>query len=311
MYTGTDFWKNYATEFYDPQLIADWEQQVERTSIPSIKGDLQLEVYDTGDPTRPTLVFAHGIAGYARLLLPFLMPLFKRGYNIVAPDLEGYGYNGRTRGDFTWDTHLQNLCDAVIYARQRFEGPIYLGGASMGGPLAYATDARYHCADGLVCWCLFDFADREFMTKETNTGRLTYVLMPFLRLSSVLLGKIRVPTEWFVSYDTLTADPTFNDMVRQDPQSGTRISLRGAISLVTQSKPDLPHAEYTKPVLVCQPSADQMTPHRYTQRVYDALASPQKRLVDFEGGHFPTTVPPCERWADVVDDFLKGLQTKD
>ena len=62
--------------------------------------------------------------------------------------------------------HLENLKDTVEYARKRFTGKVFLGGGSMGGPLAYACDSRYNCSDGLICWCLWDISDKEFMINK-------------------------------------------------------------------------------------------------------------------------------------------------
>ncbi len=159
-YHGADFWKNYMVHWFGDELIDKWEKHVGQRQIDSVNGKINIEIYRNADPNKPTIVFSHGIAGYARLLTPFYIPLFEKGYNIIAPDLEGFGYNQGKKGDFTFDIHLENLKDTVYYARNHFKGKVYLGGASMGGPLAYATDARYNCADGLICWCLFDFADR-------------------------------------------------------------------------------------------------------------------------------------------------------
>lgn len=306
-YSGKDFWKNYMTNWFGEELINKWERNVEIKQITSTKGKINIEIYSNSNPENPAIVFSHGIAGYARILIPFLIPLFEKGYNIIAPDLEGYGYNKRTKGDFTWNTHLQNLKDTVNYAKTIFKGKVFLGGASMGGPLAYATDARFDCADGLICWCLWDFADREFMNKETNTKYLTYPLLPFLKISSAIFGKLRLKTYYFVSYDTLTDNPDFNKLLKTDPQAGTLISLRGTTSLVTESKPDKFHSEYTKPILVCQPEQDKMTPSYYTKKTFERLNSSKKKYISFEGAHFPTDKETYKKWAVGVDLFIKKL----
>jgi pimeloyl-ACP methyl ester carboxylesterase len=305
-YQGKDFWKNYMEGWFGGELIEKWERTVKLQSINSIKGDIGLEIYDTGEKRNPTIVFAHGIAGYARLLLPFLMPLYEKGFNIIAPDLEGFGYNSRVKGDFCWDEHLHNLKDAVGFARKLFGGQVYLGGGSMGGPLAYATDARYDCADGLICWCLWDFADREFIQNTSTTKKLTYPLIPIMNLASVFLGKLTFRTTRFVSYQALTSDARFNSLIMRDPQSGNTISLRGVLSLVLQSKPDLAHKEYQKPVLVCQPSGDEMTPSFYTQKVFDKLGSRKKRYAAFPGAHFPTEKTVYADWVKEVSDFVRA-----
>ncbi len=304
-YNGADFWKNYMVHWFGKDLIEKWEKHVERKQIDSVNGKINLEIYRNADPKKPTIVFSHGIAGYARLLTPFYIPLFEKGYNVVAPDLEGYGYNQRKKGDFTFDIHLENLKNTVDYARNNFEGKVYLGGASMGGPLAYASDARYNCADGLICWCLFDFADREFIKATSTTKELTFFLIPLMKLASKLFGKATFKTTRLVSYRTLTADQNFNSLIMNDPQSGKSISLRGALSLIIQAKPDLPHNKYEKPVLVCQPEDDEMTPAYFTKKVFKKLKSESKKYIHFEGAHFPKDKGSYIKWGEEVDRFIK------
>lgn len=305
MYSKGHFWKNYMMNWFGSELIGKWEKHARVEQIASVNGPINLEIYRNSDIEKPVIVFTHGIAGYARILLPFLMPLFEKGYHIIAPDLEGYGYNERLKGDFTWDIHLQNLKDCVDYARSQFKGKLFLGGASMGGPLAYSADARYDCADGLICWCLWDLAEKEFIRKETRAKGLSYTLMPFFRLLVRVLGKLRLKTYRFISYDTLSDSKSFNALVKSDPQAGTMISLRGALSLLTQSKPDKAHCEYEKPILVCQPEDDKMTPGFYTKRTFASIKSDKKQYCSFDGAHFPLDKSIYTKWAACVDAFIR------
>lgn len=309
MHQGDDFWKNYMERWFGEGLIADWEKNVKLDSIASNGRRINLEVYDTGNARAKTIVFAHGIAGYARLLLPLTIPLFKRGHNLVVPDLQGYGYNEGLKGDFEWNAHVQNLMDAVDYAGERFNGKPFLGGASMGGPLAYAAASKItDRVDGLICWCLWDFSDKEFMVKETNTGYFTYPLMPLFWLASKLFGRLRLKTYSLISYDTLTDSKEMNDLVKLDPQAGTHITLRGAASLILQSKPELRHEDFRLPVLIVQPGADRMTPKVYSERVYEKLGSKIKEYVELEGAaHFPTERRYYELWESAVNAFLKRV----
>jgi pimeloyl-ACP methyl ester carboxylesterase len=306
-YEREEFWKNYMLRWFGEDLIDKWVRYAELTTIDSVNGPINAEVYRADDSSSPTVVFSHGIAGYARLLLPFIIPLLEKGYNVVAPDLEGFGYNGRRKGDFCWDEHLENLRDTVALTRTLFSGPVYLGGGSMGGPLAYAADARYNCADGLICWCLWDFADREFIKDSSTMGRATFVLMPLLRVISVLFGKLPFKTTRFVPYRALTADPEFNELIMRDPQAGNRTTLRGALSMILDSKPDVDHSAYEKPVLVCNPELDEMTKNIYTKRVFDKLKSKNKKYAGFQTAHFPLDRQSFLAWADDVDAFIRDI----
>lgn len=308
MHTGPDYWKNYMDKWFGTELIEKWERYVSFDSMTSNGREVKLEVYETKDKSAPTIVFAHGIAGYARILLPFAIPLFEKGYNIVLPDMQGYGYNDGVKGDFEWNIHKENLKDAVRYAKERFNGPIFLGGASMGGPLAYAASCEIEGVRGLLCWCLWDFSDKEFMTKETTTKGLTYILLPVLKVVSKLIGRLRLKTYRFVSYDTLSDSQEFNDAVKKDPQAGTKITLKGAVSLITQSKPEIKHKDYQIPVLVAQPENDRMTPLHYIKKTFDELGTQTKKLVLIEKApHFPTYKEPYQIWTEEVDQFIKSL----
>jgi len=309
MYFGKDYWKNYMEKWFGRDLIEKWEKRVIVEEIQSNGKKINIEVYDTGNKNAPTIIFAHGIAGYARVLLPFTMPLFERGYNLVIPDMQGYGYNSGLKGDFEWNAHKQNLKDVIQYAKNKFHGKIVLGGGSMGGPLAYAASCESDKIDALICWCLWDFSDREFMLKETNTKSFTYLLIPLFKFLSIFMGKFRIKTYSLISYDTLTDSQEFNDMVKNDPQAGTHITLKGAASLILQSKPCKSHEDYDKPVLVLQPGNDKMTPKYYTEKVFRKLGSVNKKYVEIKGApHFPVEKRYYDEWAEEVDAFIKSIR---
>ena len=309
MFTGKDFWKNYMVQWFGEELIFKWEKIAQVDNIKSNNKNIHLEIYSNPDKDSPTIVFSHGIAGYARVLLPFIMPLFEKGYNFVVPDLQGYGYNEGLKGDFEWNAHVQNLVDTVEYAKKKFNGKIIIGGASMGGPLAYAASCMIpEKIDALICWCLWDFSDRKFMLKETNTGRFTYTLLPLFKLLSKLIGNVRIKTYSLISYDTLTSSREFNNLIKNDPQAGTYITIKGALSLILQSKPKIIHNEYNIPTLIVQPGEDRMTPKYYTKKTFDNIGSAKKRFIELEGAdHFPIENKYYMTWAAEVDRFIKEL----
>jgi alpha-beta hydrolase superfamily lysophospholipase len=308
MHWGKDYWKNYMERWFGKELIGKWEKYVIVEEIQSNDKKINIEIYDTGNKEATTIIFAHGIAGYARVLLPFTMPLFEKGYNLVIPDMQGYGYNNGLKGDFEWNAHKQNIKDTIQYTRTRFGGKVILGGASMGGPLAYAAACESEEIDALVCWCLWDFSDREFMLNETNTKKLTYLLIPVFKFISKFMGKVRIKTYRLVSYDTLTDSHEFNEIIKDDPQAGTHITLKGAVSLIIQSKPYKSHDDYIKPILVLQPEKDKMTPRHYTEKVFKKLGAANKKYVEIKDApHFPTEKKYYKQWAEEVDAFIKSI----
>lgn len=309
-YSRDDYWKNYMERWFGSELIGQFSSHGTRVDIPSNNKHIGLEILEV-DTAAPTLVFSHGIAGYARILLPFLIPLYRQGINIIAPDLEGYGYNGHQKGVFSWNHHVTNLTDTIRYAGDRFTGPLFVGGASMGGPLAYEAVSRTDCRiDGFVAWCLWNLNDPEFLEKETTFGKNLKLIIPFLKIASFLFGRLTVPADWAISYDTLTDDDEFNNLIRNDPQAGSRISLGAALSLVLQSRPSMDYASWKIPTLVFQPEADQMTPASYTRDTFAGLGSGKKDYVSIpDAAHFPTDPSVYSMWGDKVLAFIEEVST--
>lgn len=291
--------------WFGTELIEKWYKNAQQEMIISNGKEIHLEVYDTGNIQAPTLVFAHGIAGYARLLLPFIIPIYEKGYNIIAPDLEGYGYNNGKRGDFEWDIHLKNLRDTVIYARRKFSGKIILGGASMGGPLAYSAATRYGNIDALACYCLFDFSDQTFIKAVSKMGKYTYALLPLLKLIVKVFGKRQIKITRLISYEGLSV-PELINYIDSDPQAGVYITFSGALSLLLNSKPDLSYEMWNLPTLIVQPGSDTMTPPEFTLKIFKKLGSLNKKYVKLEGAiHFPVSKKYYTRWANEFDNFMK------
>lgn len=295
-------------EFYfGKDLIQFWEEQGQEEWIKSNDSDLHIEIYTHKDQVKPTLIFSHGIAGYARILLPFIKPLFEKGVNIIAPDLMGYGYNKGKRGKFEFNLHVENLGDTLKYATKNFEGKILLGGGSMGGPLAYCAGARYRDIDGLVCFCLFDFQDKEFIKDAARFGRYTPYVLTFLKKFRRIIGSVLIKNEKVISYDGLSISELV-DLIKEDPHSGAKLTINAAISLLTQSIPDIPYEQWKIPTLILQPGADRMTPPEYTRKVYEKLGSSHKKYVEIEGAeHYPTKREYYNIWASEVVDFIENL----
>jgi len=74
MFIGKEYWKNYMVNWFGKDLIEKWEDLATDNYIQSNEREVHLEVYDSGDPEATIIVFSHGMAGYARVLLPFVIP---------------------------------------------------------------------------------------------------------------------------------------------------------------------------------------------------------------------------------------------
>ena len=103
-----------------------------------VVGDYQIHLDRmTGTPsTATTVIMVHGGAGNGRLLLPFAIPLWERGFEVVAPDLPNYGRSIPGAEPITFDMWVRILSALVDQEHARGRR-VVLYGLSLGGMTSY------------------------------------------------------------------------------------------------------------------------------------------------------------------------------
>jgi alpha-beta hydrolase superfamily lysophospholipase len=231
--------------------------------LDSAGGRIHLDIYERWSE-RPVAVLSHGMAGYGRLLANVAWVLHRRGFNVVLPDLKGYGHNPGRRGGWRWGELVQNLLDACRWAEANVNPAVCLGGASMGGPLAYHAACRGEPVKALACYCLYDHTWPDLQRAISRFGPLTPVAGPAFRLLARLMPRLPLPATMIASYYTLSNDPAFNRTVRSDPMAGNVITLGAAVELIGTPLPIPFEAFDLVPILVLNPEEDEITPSRFT-----------------------------------------------
>ena len=271
------FGKN-VMEFAQKKLREEW--------IDSAGGKIHLDVFDN-EIAAPTIVFSHGMAGYGRLLIPYAHRLFSHGFNVILPDLKGYGHNKGQRGHWKWNDLVNNLVDTSHYAADRYKGDIFLAGGSMGGVVAYHAVCKGAPVKAVSCYCLFDFQDMELIKESSSYGPFTSLVKSSLMWLSKVAPNFSIPASSVSSYDNLSDNTEFNNLVKKDPLGGNKMTLSAAAEM-TSVVLTIPFEEFrTVPILVIQPREDKMTPAKFTKKAYDKLGTQNKKYVELEGrGHW-------------------------
>lgn len=265
--------------------------------IPSNTIGIHLDVYPQAASDAPVLVLAHGLLTYGKLLIPLARAFFEQGYTVICPDNAGNGFSGGVRGGQTVGEAAAVLVDATIWARQRFDGPIYLMGLSLGGALAYAAAAAGAPVSAISCLDLFTFDDPRSL-RELVARPETLAILPALRPLAALLGWVRVPVEWVHRIEESVA-PEERDQIQvllADPLPPRQITLRALISATT-TPPAVPLEHNTVPVLVLNQELDRVLSPAVTRTNFARLGGP-KRYVELPGRAHWSMQP--EFWAPIV-----------
>lgn len=282
---SSSYLMNYE-KFFGKNVIEFAQNEIQEDWIESADGEIHLDIF-TKDIEAPTIVFSHGMAGYGRLLIPYAYRLFSYGFNVILPDLKGYGHNKGQRGHWKWNNLVDNVVDTSKYAKNNFNGEIYLAGGSMGGVIAYHSVCKGAPVKAVACYCLFDFQDMELIKESSSYGPFTPLVKSSLTWLSRVVPNFSIPASSVSSYDNLSDSSEFNNLVKNDPLGGNKMTLTAAAEMTSVLLPIAFEYFDLVPILVIQPGADKMTPAKFTRRAYDKLGTKDKKYLELEDrGHW-------------------------
>ncbi|MDO9603277.1 alpha/beta hydrolase [Hydrogenophaga sp.] len=113
------------------------------------------------------LLLLHGAGGHSGALWPLAALAADRGFDVLAPDLPGYGLTEVPNpGAITYPHWVDCVADLLREQTAADARPLVLLGGSMGGLLGYSASARVPDAvDHLLVTCLLDCAILEKLSR--------------------------------------------------------------------------------------------------------------------------------------------------
>lgn len=258
---------------------------------------------------RVKVLLLHGGGGNGRVLLPLAALLYRMGYEVIAPDMPGYGltrYGKRSRA--TYDVWCRIASDIVNREHDHDARPVVVFGLSIGGMLAYLVAARNPRVRGLVATTLADvrsLAVRDAVSANLFLSRVGGALAQALWF---ITDHMALPIRFVAKMKYITNDPEFSKVFATDPLAGGgMMSFRFMRSLM-QMKPDKEPEDFDScPVLLAHPGLDPWTPLELSKGFYNRIAG-EKELVVLEGaGHFPYEEPGLTQLREALSRFLQRI----
>ncbi|MEU1954641.1 alpha/beta hydrolase [Nocardia rhamnosiphila] len=239
-------------------------------------------------PVRMLLV--HGAGGHAAAMWPFAVLAAGQGFEVVVPDLPGYG---RTRVPARRGVRYQDwvdcLTDLVRAEHAADPRPLVLLGASMGGMLAYEAAARTGLAAAVVATCLID---PRLPPVRSAIARHPWLGRHGARLLFPAVDNLMVPIRWMANMRAMSDNSALTRLVSTDPLGGgVRIPL-GFLRTYLTSVPHVEPENFTTcPVWLVHPGADTWTPPSSSAQFFERIAAPKKLTVLAGAGHYPIETP--------------------
>jgi len=303
---GYVYWKKYHTL----EVIKRSDQLRQVYTIRSTGVNLHIDTYEQTVDDAPVIIFNHGAGAYCRMYIPLALKLWDRGYTVILFDQKGQGFSGGTRGDYTINECQQNIVDVSRWAKNRFKGPVYLLGMSLGGALSYYAAAAGAPVKAIATLNLFDFSpghDALSLHKYVKSNHRPDT-HHFLKTSLNYLKPlqwVRLPMHLVGDFKNMIdeRDHSFQLKWANDPIPNRFITLR-ALSSFMQTPPRIPLGLNSIPVLVMNQQNDKMVDPAITKKNYDRLEGP-KKYHEIPFGHWSNQPEFIDEIVNASDKWFK------
>ena len=264
---------------------------------------VHLDRYTPDTAAKGTLILVHGAGGHGRLLAPLGQLAVTLGWNVIAPDLPGYGLTQVRRG---WKADYAEWPKLIADLACETKGPVVLMGLSVGGMTALRAAQLAPTVSGVIATTLIDLADRETFVHAARwpwLGRLSLLLM---RLP-LLFDRLAFPL-WIVTPLTkMTGDTVLRRWFIRDRLIGRRWVSGRFFRTLHQYRPDFPGMALHCPLLLVHPGADAWTPLSMSMPAYDAATQPKRLRSLSNGSHMPVEEPGRSELEGEVSQFLEAI----
>jgi alpha-beta hydrolase superfamily lysophospholipase len=305
-YAEVDHWRSYQ-EFLPERLrIAPGREPAEEWTRWR-DADIHLDRF--AQPDAPlTVMLLHGGGGCGRLLAPFGRLLYGHGYEVVAPDLPGYGLSVAPRSLFSYRAWVDCVVDLAAAETARTGRPVVLFGMSVGGYLAYLAAAQGRNVAGVMVTTLADPRLPIVRDQFARHPQLNRLLYPFLPAVSAIAGGVRLPIRWFANMRGIANHPDVSQLLSTDPVAGgIRAPLSFMHSLLAITPAIEPEQFDVCPVLLAHPGADRWTQPDSSLPFFNRIKGPKRYLELDNCGHFPIEEPGVTQLEQAMTDFLAAI----
>ncbi|RZI85344.1 MAG: alpha/beta hydrolase [Rubrivivax sp.] len=263
-----------------------------------------------GRDSLPTIVLIHGGGGYGRLFAPVGLMLAAHGYEVVAPDLPGYGLSKAPASAIDYEAWVGVLRDLVLSERRRSGRPVILFGGSLGGYLAYLCAASLDSTTvaGVIATTLADPRLAVTQKQFARNAFLYSVGLPILKNLPQWLGRVRLPLKWLTKMHKMSRSPGMVELVVKDPRGGgVRMPLNFMRSIFTTAPAQEPEAFDVCPVLLVHPEKDGWTDVATSQHFLERLRVEKSLVLLQDCGHFPLEEPGLTQMERAVLQFIGSV----
>jgi len=301
MYENETLWKELQALLPEKNRLSGGILPVEKfKTINSI--NVHIDEYEQNSNT--SIIVFHGVGGNGRIVSFFAVPLFQAGYNVICPDLPGYGftkYNKQIR--YTdWIEIGVNLVESELNKSRN----VFLIGLSAGGMLAYNVSCRNSEISGLIFTNILDSREEEVRIYSAKSKFQAKYGIRFLNFLPEFLRSFKIPIRMVTNMNGLVNNENVLKVLLKDKRGpGSNVDINFLLSMMNYNPEVEPEKFNDIPVLMVHPGNDLWIPVKVSDLFFNKIASEKKRVILDNAGHFPIEEPGLTQMESAIRAFIK------
>jgi alpha-beta hydrolase superfamily lysophospholipase len=228
------------------------------------------------EPPRAVVAVVHGFGEHGGRYAHVGRHMAARSVAAYALDLRGHGRSAGPRGHVdSWGQYREDVRRFLLELRTRKPvAPLFLLGHSMGGLVALDVALRHpQGLRGLIV-----------ASPILSPPGVSRVLRGIGRVASRVWPTLTLDTR--LDPAVLSRDPAVLDALRNDPLAHWRASARLSTEIASAVRRTVPGAHRMRvPLLLLHGTADRLTSPAATRAFHEQVASADRQLLLYEGGH--------------------------
>jgi alpha-beta hydrolase superfamily lysophospholipase len=303
VYSSDNAWKDLQPLLPDKNQINSASTPFERyVNINNM--EIHIDEYDNDSAT--TVIIFHGVGGNGRLLSFFAVPLVKAGYNVICPDLPGYGFSKYSKSV----TYLDwiNVGSKIVENELSKSKKVFIMGLSAGGMLAYNVACKHQNILGLIVTHILDNREESVRIYSAKNKIQAKYGIRFLNILPTFLRFFKIPIRRVTNMDALVNQKEILNVLLKDKHgAGSSITIDFLLSMMN-SIPLIEPDQFKKvPVLMLHPGNDLWTHVKLSDMFFNKIASNKYKVILENAGHFPIEEPGLTQMEKQIDNFIKKL----
>jgi len=251
-----------------------------------------------------SIVILHGVGGNGRLVSFIAVPLARRGYNVICPDLPGYGYTqykSKTKIDYqTWI----DVGSYIVENELKRKHKVFVLGLSAGGMLGYNVCCCKSEVAGLVVTNILDSREQAVRNYSAKNSLQAKYGIKILSALPAFIKAIKVPIRMVTNMEGLVNKSEILKILLKDKRgAGSNVQIDFLLSMMNYS-PLIDPESFKTPTLMVHPEKDLWTPVEVSDLFFSRIKTEKVRVILEGCGHFPVEEPGITQLEREIIDFI-------